>query len=137
MTVVGHATTMPDAAAADHHLPTRGCAYTVDLADGGGGDSVNLQVWCDMSQLQFAIRWEVAVIVLSLPKSCLHSLQLLICLGSQGADKKSSASIACFLAANGADLSLKNKKNQTPLDLCPDPNLCKALTKCQKENDPR
>ena len=46
---------MPDAAAADHHLPTRGCAYTVDLADGGGGDSVNLQVWCDMSQLQFAI----------------------------------------------------------------------------------
>ena len=65
------------------------------------------------------------------------SLQLLICLGSQGADKKSSASIACFLAANGADLSLKNKKNQTPLDLCPDPNLCKALTKCQKENEPR
>ena len=53
VTVVGHATTMPDAA--DHHLPTRGCAYTVDLADGGGGDSVTLQVWCDMSQLQFAI----------------------------------------------------------------------------------
>ncbi len=54
-----------------------------------------------------------------------------------GGDKKSSASIACFLAANGADLSIKNKKNQTPLDLCPDPNLCKALTKCQKENNPR
>ena len=72
------------------------------------------------------------------PKSCLPRwFQLLICLGSQGADKKSSASIACFLAANGADLSLKNKKNQTPLDLCPDPNLCKALTKCQKENEPR
>ena len=52
-------------------------------------------------------------------------------LGSQGADKKSSASIACFLAANGSDLSIKNKKGQTPLDLCPDPNLCKALTKCQ------
>lgn len=51
-----------------------------------------------------------------------------------GGDKKSSASIACFLAANGADLSVKNKKGQTPLDLCPDPNLCKALTKCQKEN---
>jgi E3 ubiquitin-protein ligase mind-bomb len=49
-------------------------------------------------------------------------------------DKKSSASIACFLVANGADLSVKNKKGQTPLDLCPDPNLCKALTKCQKEN---
>ena len=33
-------------------------------------------------------------------------------LGSQGADKKSSASIACFLAANGADLGIKNKKGQ-------------------------
>lgn len=73
----------------------------------------------------------------SLNLASLRSLQLLICLGSQGADKKSSASIACFLAANGADLSLKNKKNQTPLDLCPDPNLCKALTKCQKDNEPR
>ena len=71
------------------------------------------------------------------PAFLVRSLQLLICLGSQGADKKSSASIACFLAANGADLSLKNKKNQTPLDLCPDPNLCKALTKCQKDNEPR
>ena len=49
-------------------------------------------------------------------------------------DKKSSASIACFLAANGANLSVKNKKGQTPLDLCPDPNLCKALTNCQKES---
>ena len=49
-------------------------------------------------------------------------------------DKKSSASIACFLVANGAELSIKNKKGQTPLDLCPDPNLCKALTKCQKDN---
>lgn len=47
-----------------------------------------------------------------------------------GSEKKSSASIACFLAAHGADLKLKNKKDQTPLDLCPDPNLCKALGKC-------
>lgn len=54
-------------------------------------------------------------------------------LGTQGADKKSSASIALFLAANGADLNLKNKKGQTPLDLCPDPHLCKALAKCHKE----
>ena len=54
-------------------------------------------------------------------------------LGTQGADKKSSASIALFLAANGADLNIKNKKGQTPLDLCPDPNLCKALAKCHKE----
>ena len=53
--------------------------------------------------------------------------KLLMGLGSGGSDKKSSASIACFLAANGADLSIKNKKGQTPLDLCPDPNLCKVL----------
>lgn len=60
-------------------------------------------------------------------------LQLLMGLGAQGTDKKSSASIALFLAANGADLNVKNKKSQTPLDLCPDPNLCKALAKCHKE----
>lgn len=48
-------------------------------------------------------------------------------------DKKASASIACFLAANGADLTIKNRKLQTPLDLCPDPNLCKTLIKCYKE----
>ncbi|XP_037933778.1 E3 ubiquitin-protein ligase mind-bomb isoform X2 [Teleopsis dalmanni] len=47
--------------------------------------------------------------------------------------KKASASIACFLAANGADLTLKNRKLQTPLDLCPDPNLCKTLVKCYNE----
>ena len=59
--------------------------------------------------------------------------QLLMGLGTQGANKKSSASIACFLAANGADLTVKNKKGLTPLDLCPDPNLCRALTKCYGE----
>ncbi|XP_065331956.1 E3 ubiquitin-protein ligase MIB1 [Cloeon dipterum] len=59
--------------------------------------------------------------------------KLLMGLGSQGADKKSSASIACFLAANGADLTIKNKKGQTPLDLCPDPNLCRALARCHRE----
>ncbi|KRG06356.1 uncharacterized protein Dmoj_GI11891, isoform B [Drosophila mojavensis] len=48
-------------------------------------------------------------------------------------NKKASASIACFLAANGADLTLKNRKMQTPLDLCPDPNLCKTLLKCYNE----
>ena len=48
------------------------------------------------------------------------------CLVCVGADKKSSASIALFLAANGADLNIKNKKGQSPLDLCPDPNLCKV-----------
>ena len=63
--------------------------------------------------------------------------KLLMGLGSQGSDKKLSASIACFLAANGSDLTVKNKKSQTPLDLSPDSNLCKALTKCQKENTTR
>ena len=74
-------------------------------------------------------------IMLCCSRTFFLEFQLLICLGSQGADKKSSASIACFLAANGADLSVKNKKNQTPLDLCPDPNLSKALSNCQKENN--
>ena len=74
----------------------------------------------------------LAILWLTLPllNSC---QQLLMGLGTPGADKKSSASIACFLAANGADLNLKNKKGQSPLDLCPDPNLCKALAKCHKE----
>ena len=59
--------------------------------------------------------------------------QLLMGLGGQSTDKKSSASIACILAGHGADLKLKNKKGQTPLDLCPDPNLSKALFNCHKE----
>lgn len=59
--------------------------------------------------------------------------QLIMGLGTQGAEKKSAASIACFLAANGADLAIRNKKGQSPLDLCPDPSLCKALAKCHKE----
>ncbi|KAF2351917.1 Ankyrin repeat-containing domain [Trinorchestia longiramus] len=59
--------------------------------------------------------------------------KLLIGLGTHGVDKKSPASIACLLAAHGADLHIKNKKGQTPLDLCPDPNLCKTLSKCLKD----
>ena len=47
--------------------------------------------------------------------------------------KKSSASIAVYLASNGADLHKRNKKNQTPLDLCPDPSLLKLLTKCSDD----
>ncbi|XP_034183007.1 E3 ubiquitin-protein ligase mind bomb 1 isoform X1 [Osmia lignaria lignaria] len=61
--------------------------------------------------------------------------RLLMGLGAQGQDKKSSSFIACFLAAHGADLELKNKKGQTPLDLCPDPNLCKTLTTCHKDRE--
>jgi len=48
-------------------------------------------------------------------------------------EKKSSASIAILLASNGADLYARNKKNQSPLDLCPDPNLLKLLTKCHHD----
>ncbi|XP_033645238.1 E3 ubiquitin-protein ligase MIB1-like [Asterias rubens] len=61
--------------------------------------------------------------------------QLLMGLGNQSGDKKSSASIACFLAANGADLNAKNKKGQSPMDLCPDPNLCRVLAKCHSDNN--
>lgn len=73
--------------------------------------------------------------IVDFPLSFSHffSMQLLMGLGTQGTDKKSSASIALFLAANGADLNIKNKKGQTPLDLCPDPSLCKALAKCHKD----
>ena len=59
--------------------------------------------------------------------------KLLIGLGSSSADKRSSASISCFLVSNGADLAIRNKKGQTPLDLCPDPHLCAALVKCAKD----
>ena len=48
-------------------------------------------------------------------------------------EKKSSASIAIFLVSNGASLDVKNKKDQTPLDLCPDPNLFKQLKKCNQD----
>ncbi|XP_038056840.1 E3 ubiquitin-protein ligase MIB1-like [Patiria miniata] len=61
--------------------------------------------------------------------------KLLMGLGNQSGDKKSSASIACFLAANGADLNAKNKKGQSPMDLCPDPNLCRVLAKCHSDSN--
>ncbi len=48
-------------------------------------------------------------------------------------EKKSSMSIAILLASNGADLHALNQKQQTPLDLCPDPNLLKLLTKCYND----
>ncbi|CAF3028444.1 unnamed protein product [Rotaria sp. Silwood2] len=43
-------------------------------------------------------------------------------------DKRPSVAIACTLVIHGADLSAKNKKNQKPFDLCPDPHLCRILT---------
>lgn len=48
-------------------------------------------------------------------------------------EKKSNASIAVYLVSNGADLTVKNKKNQCPLDLCSDPNLIKHLTRLKEE----
>lgn len=63
------------------------------------------------------------------------STQLLMGLGSQASDKKSSAAIACYLVSNGGDLNIKNRKGQSPLDLCPDPNLYEALKKCQKDQN--
>jgi E3 ubiquitin-protein ligase mind-bomb len=59
--------------------------------------------------------------------------KLLVGVGG-AADKKSSASMAMFLAANGADLHINNKKGQSPLDLCPDPNLCRALKRSAQGN---
>lgn len=43
-------------------------------------------------------------------------------------DKRPSVAIACTLVMHGADLSVRNKKNQKPFDLCPDPHLCRMLT---------
>ncbi|ESO07042.1 hypothetical protein HELRODRAFT_191290 [Helobdella robusta] len=84
-----------------------------------------------LSQLrQLQDMQDIGKVVIKL--SILHGV-LLMGLGTPGADKKSSASIACFLAANGANLDFKNKKGQSALDLCPDPNLCKALTKCYRD----
>ena len=48
-------------------------------------------------------------------------------LGLPDSKKKRSASIACFLVSQGADINSKNNKNQTPLDLSIDRNLSKAL----------
>ena len=62
--------------------------------------------------------------------------KLIMGLGRDAAEKKSSSSIAIILAQHGADLTIKNKKEQTPLDLCPDPRLAKALSQCHQERVP-
>ncbi|ODN04186.1 E3 ubiquitin-protein ligase mib1, partial [Orchesella cincta] len=59
--------------------------------------------------------------------------KFIIGLGPAASDRKSSASIAIFLAANGADMTIRNKKSQCALDLCPDPNLCRALQQSRNE----
>ena len=48
-------------------------------------------------------------------------------------EKKNSASIAIFLVSNGANLYSKNNEGQRAIDLCTDPHLLKALTKCQQD----
>jgi E3 ubiquitin-protein ligase mind-bomb len=52
---------------------------------------------------------------------------------NQTITKKSSANIALLLVQNGADINIKNKKQQTPLDLSTDLNLNKQLQKQYKE----
>ena len=52
---------------------------------------------------------------------------------SQTINKKSSANIALLLVQNGADINIKNKKQQTALDLCTDLSLNKQLQKLVKE----
>ncbi len=47
---------------------------------------------------------------------------------TNGYDKRTSVAIACTLIMHGADLTARNKKNQTPFDLCSDPYLCRILT---------
>jgi E3 ubiquitin-protein ligase mind-bomb len=62
------------------------------------------------------------------PPFSLSSKTLNIFTSASGYDKRPSVHIACTLVLAGADLSVRNKKNQTPFDLCPDPHLCRTLT---------
>ena len=50
------------------------------------------------------------------------------------AQKKGPASMAMFLVSSGADLTIVNTSNQTPLQLCADPNLIKLLERAQQEH---
>lgn len=61
--------------------------------------------------------------------------KLSIVLNGQDQENKGPSTIACFLVQNGSDLKIKNKKGRTPLDLCPDPNLCKQLSKLFDEKN--
>ncbi len=47
---------------------------------------------------------------------------------TNGYDKQPSVAIACTLVMHGADLTIRNKKNQIPFDLCSDPHLRRILT---------
>jgi len=73
------------------------------------------------------------VFVLNCCKSCQKSPSFVFCSQAMlsSTEKKNSASIACFLVSNGADLYSKNLQGQRAVDLCTDPHLMKALTKCQ------
>ena len=47
---------------------------------------------------------------------------------SNRCDKQPSAAIACTLVMYEADLTARNKNNQTPFDLCSGAHLCRILT---------
>ena len=47
--------------------------------------------------------------------------------------QKSFGAIALFLVENGADIHQNNAKDQSPIDLCPDPHLHKALFKTYED----
>lgn len=50
------------------------------------------------------------------------------------ASKKLCVNIAGNLIQSGADLHAKNKRDQSPLDLCQDENVGKLLTRIYMEN---
>jgi len=96
------------------------------------GASLSLQDKDGDSPLHEALRYHTLIQLKEL-QDVKDVSKLLLGFGRPGSEKKGSAAIACFLAAHGADLHLKNNKGQTPLDLCPDPNLCTALQKCYNQ----
>ena len=98
-----------------------------DLQDVGKVREINIDILLNIRIFEIFIQKYSAVNELFL------WLQLFMGLASQAADHKSSASMAKFLVSHGADLSIKNKKGQSPMDLCPDQDLAKQLKKCQVE----
>ena len=50
------------------------------------------------------------------------------------AQKKGPASMSLYLVSSGADLTITNTSNQTPLQLCSDPSLIKLLERTQQEH---
>lgn len=98
------------------------CSWKIRQGRLGSECSLTLLYWCDQPS------W----ICMTLSyKHWRYPSKLLLGFQMPDSEKKNSAVIACLLVAHGADLSLKNKANQTPEDLCLDPNLSKALEEWQ------